>query len=44
MRGEHLDVLVDAGGEVVWARTWAPNVIVDSARSLLRLAMAIRRG
>jgi hypothetical protein len=35
MKGEHRDVLLDADGAVVWARSWAANVIVDSARNLL---------
>lgn len=34
-RGEHRDVLLDAGGDLVWETAWAPNVIVDSARSLI---------
>jgi hypothetical protein len=34
-RGEHRDVLLDAGGAVVWETAWEHNVIVDSLRSLL---------
>jgi hypothetical protein len=34
-RGEHRDLLLDAGGTVVWATAWEHNVLVDSARSLI---------
>jgi hypothetical protein len=34
-RGEHRDVLLDPEGRVLLETAWEPNVIVDSARSLI---------
>ena len=38
-RGEHRDILIGPHGNVIWARPWQHNLIVDELRKLLAALM-----